>query len=428
MTKYRFRYDARGASLEPTPAQVPAKVRAASTAGDAHAAAEAAPPLWGKAVTVVNELRLWLEEHPDFGLDMTILEEREVLLAPPNWRYVASEALALGSLGDRIGNVPSDMEALMKYADMLASRQPFIDVALQTAALASGASTEATPDQQMRAALRALPKGGVIEDLTFKPLPPLLEDGRGDEWLELLRSVCDPLRRQTAVPNDWAAEERHSWQDWKSRFQKYRRKPRNFPAFMRDVLLRTRGAGPPVLFRDELQRMTLREWSEAYLQSVRRKLPGSSEVPVPEWVRGEIYTVLLERRATTLLIVGATETPLAAHWLPSRENGSFWIDSRNMREFPSAFPEIGNAQIIVAFEVIGDAEVIARAVVTEPPTLNLLRVTFDPRRATYVYIGKERLPANVTPALPYVENPKDVDDAIAKARALFTVRRSPSAK
>ncbi|HYO77827.1 MAG TPA: hypothetical protein VE010_15315 [Thermoanaerobaculia bacterium] len=427
MTKYRFRYDARGASLEPALAQISAQTRAASPVGDKVAPAEAALAPWRQAVTVVNELRMWLDEHPDFGLDMTILEEREVLLPPPNWTYVAAEAAALARHGGRAWDVPTDaVEALMKYVDMLAARQHVVEFAAQLAAMASGASVEPTPAQRMRAALRALPQRVAIGDVTFDPLPWLLQERRIREWLELLRSRCDSLQ-QTALRSDWAAEERDSWQEWERRFRKYPRTGRNFQTRFRDILLRTRGAGPPVLFRNDLQRMTLREWSEAYLHSVRGKLPGPSQVPVPQWVRGEIYRVLLDRPATTLLIVGATDAPLSAQWLPSDKNGSFWVNGANVREFLQAFPEIGKAEIIVAFEVFGDAEVIARSVGADPPALNVLGSRFDGNPGTYVYMGKEKLPANVTPALPYVENPKDVDDAIAKVRAL-RARRSSSAK
>ncbi len=164
--------------------------------------------------------------------------------------------------------------------------------------------------------------------------------------------------------------------------------------------------------------MTIREWTDALLTTIAGKLPPPSVVAVPKWVRPEIERELLTDRKVVLVIVGAGESSPSAQWLPSERHGVLWIDPTRVAQFRASPLTLFGRDCIVAFEVTGDAETVGRAVRSEPPAKSILDLKFVNSRTTYVYLGSEKLPTNVTPKLPYVENPTGVDDAIAKARAL----------
>ena len=120
----------------------------------------------------MTELKEWLEEHPDFGLDMERLEEREVLITPPHWSYVSTAPAAPSGAGANTGaNIGMSLEehrqAVQKYARMLGDRQLPLEEALALAAFAGVASTSNDPAEKLRDALKALPKGAKMHPATM---------------------------------------------------------------------------------------------------------------------------------------------------------------------------------------------------------------------------------------------------------------------
>ena len=136
---------------------------------------------------------------------------------------------------------------------------------------------------------------------------------------------------------------------------------------MNDLLLRTRRAGPAALFRNELTRMTLREWSEALLIATRRT-EERSELEIPEWVRGEVQQELMRGRKTMLVILGESATSPTAQWLPSKQHGCLWIEAARWFEYYDTL-RLGEPNSLtdairwyVAVEVSGDPDTLAQLV------------------------------------------------------------------
>ncbi|HET8797616.1 MAG TPA: hypothetical protein VFO89_08015, partial [Thermoanaerobaculia bacterium] len=245
---------------------------ARATAAGALNDAPAAPR---SPVEVVNELRAWMEEHPDFGLDMNILEERQVLLAPPPWSYVVDLAASLTAAQASPQTALTDeWQTVEKYVRMLGEREQQLNESLALAAAASVASTSSDPAEKMRDALRALPKGGTMPPEEAKKLlarPPLLQptllQRQARKWADTVHDVCAAVRKafQENQP-EWKFEEWESWNEWRERLQKQASPAQSFAVNARDLVLRTRRAGPPgALFRNEILEMTVRDWTIALL-------------------------------------------------------------------------------------------------------------------------------------------------------------------
>jgi hypothetical protein len=458
MARYRFRFDAKGLELdrdEPAPA-VPSAAIEPSSQGAVAAPEGASPPrpLTGAAsrpdpATVVTELKEWLEEHPGFGLDMERLEEREVLITPPHWSYVSTAPSAPSgtgaNIGANIGMSPEEhRQAVRKYARMLGDRQLPLEEALALAAFAGVASTSNDPAEKLRDALKALPKGAKMHLATMlesipdgmsrllkERLPPLLKQGKAREWAGEVLHRHEEIVSSTPEP-EWVRLEAANWEKWRERFQLYRRRRRDFDLDVNDLLLRTRRAGPAALFRNELARMTLREWSEALLIATRRT-EERSELEIPEWVLSEVQQELMRGRKTMLVILGESATSPTAQWLPSKQHGCLWIEAARWFEYYDAL-RLGEPNSItdairwyVAVEVSGDpdtlAQLVRRDVVSvfgSPPAVPVAP------EVKFAYLGKEKLPTQVTPIVPYLENVKGVDEAIGKLDILMRSSRPAS--
>jgi hypothetical protein len=415
MTKFRFRFDARGAPLDVVQPQLAELAELAEALPRVVAVEPQKVALPHPAIAVVRELEAWIDDHPEFGLDMSLLEERGVLLAPPHWSYVV-DTLGAGVYTD------DDRQTLDKYARMLAEREAELDEALQVAAAASVASRSSEPADRFRDALRALPTGGVVvrdrEDFPVpEPLQLLLHERRAAEWAEMVKAQCAAIERAAReLKLDWKNEEEQAWKKWKERFRKYRRLRRNFEMNMTDLLLRTRGAGPAALFRNDLLQMTLREWSDAWLVAIQGKLPPPSQLPVPSWVGEEISRELFKVSPTFLLIVGTPSGSSSSQWLPSQKNGCLWLDA-TVDPSLNRLPIVVRREAIIAFEVAGSIDEIGRAVRANPPALSMMLPSLGSSTAA-VFFGKDKLPSEIVPVLAYIENPKDADDLVSKVRAL----------
>lgn len=410
MTTYRFRFDARGMKVE-DPAQVAAKGLAASVA---DGTLTAAPP---DPAVVVNELGHWLDMHPDFGLDLRLLEEREVLLTPPSWISVTRFAASL--LGKEVaepGTEEDRRQAVEKYVEMLGSREQVLNYALALAAYASLASTATDPAAQTQDALRALPKGAKMDPASsvsipaLPTLPSLLAEGKAREWIEAAHARHNLILKSTPVP-DLDLIEAESWKTWQKRLSEFRRSRRSFAMNREDLLLRTRSAGPARLFWNELAQMPLSKWTEALLTASRN-------TDVPPWVRREVEAELVTGRNTVLIIVGDSESSPTAAWLPSRKAGSLWVARARWQEAFDALPAnalIAAGTLILAIEVGGDPDAVTKLIGHHPGAV----LGRTPAPLPYaVYLGKDKLPPQATPSVPYIEGAKDVDDVITKVAAV----------
>lgn len=422
MTKYRFHFDPRGAPLATS--QLKAAVAARATAAGALNDAPAAPR---SPVEVVNELRAWMEEHPDFGLDMNILEERQVLLAPPPWSYVVDLAASLTAAQASPQTALTDeWQTVEKYVRMLGEREDLLNEALMLAAAASVASTSRDSAERMRSALRALPKGGRMAEEEVKrllALPPLLGPRllhrKAREWADDIRNLCGAIVKAAEENEpDWKIEEEQSWEEWHGRFQKHGRRRQNFDVNARDLLLRTRSAGPAALFRNELLQMTVREWTDAFVAASARTLPPPSQTLVPEWVVDVARRELIAERGTLLLIVGASASSPTAQWLPSQKNDCLWVEGSSIERLANGLHPFSSPIAFIALEVVGDVNTISTTVLSPAMERVRLNRTFVYPRE-FLFLGHEKLPSHITPALPYIESPRDVDDAVAKARTLL---------
>jgi hypothetical protein len=426
MARYRFRFDAKGMELDDV--ERSSSIRGSPMPG-ASAVQDASSPAGGASTTsppdpaaTLGELRAWLEDHPWFGLDMEILEEREVLLAPPHWSYVSTPPAP-----DAV-SVEDHRQAVRKYARMLADREFIIDDALELAAFASVASLSNDPGERLRDALRALPKGDRqrMQGVPRSPrLPLLLKAGKSREWAEAVQKRH--MEIVSATPwREWRDVEEASWKTWKERLQQYRSGRPRFDVDANDLLLRTRRTGPPALFRHELGQMTLKEWSEALLAALRRNEERSA-LEIPDWVRLDVERELITGRTTLLVILAESATSPTAQWLPSKRHGSLWIERTRWFEYYDAL-RLGESESLwnavrwyVAVEVSGNPEVLAQAVRQDvlaaafgsPPVLPRSHV-----QAAYAYLGREKLPTQVTPVVPYLEGVKGVDETITRLELL----------
>jgi hypothetical protein len=372
-------------------------------------------------VTGVSELKEWMEEHPDFGMDMELLEDRGVLLTPPHWSYVSKRPAALANDNADATSLEDHRQAVRKYARMLAERQHIMEHALDAAAYVSVASMSNDPAERLRDALRALPKDGradVPRIQSLPDLPLLLKDGRTREWADALRERNQGVVNSQVVPI-WTEVEERSWATWRKRLQQYRGGGRRrFDVDLDDLLLRTRRAGPAALFSNDLDQMTLREWTEALLAAVRRAEERSA-LKIPDWVEGVVREELI-MAPKLLLILGESTTSPTAQWLPSKRHSSLWIERTRWFEYydalrlgvPDSLPAVRR---YVAVEVSGDPDALTQAVRRDvsmafgsPPALPV------GRDLSFAYLGREKLPTQATPVVPYVENAKGVDETIVR--------------
>ncbi len=408
MTRFRFRFDAQGMNLDvPKPAVI---VAAAPIALDAVET----PP---DPAVVVTELKEWLDAHHDFGLDMSLLEQQEVLLAPPHWSYVSRAASSL--LGRELaepGTEEDRRQAVQKYVEMLAAREEILNYALAIAAYASTVAIGRDPAQRMRNALMALPKGAKMDPSFFetgpllRPLPRLLAQGKAKQWADAVLARHEEIVDTTPHPPMPAVEEA-GWKTWQKRLSDFHHSRRSFPVDENDLLLRARSAGPAALFWNELDQMPLRKWTDALLAASR-------STDVPPWVRREVEMELVTDRKTVVIIVGDSESSPTAGWLPSKNVGSLWVARARWEEAYDALPAKPlreAAASVLAMEVAGDPDAVTQ-LITRHPSGVIGRI---PSPAPFqVYLGKDKLPPQATPMVPYIEGAKDVDDVITKIAAL----------
>jgi hypothetical protein len=459
VTRYRFKFDSTGASIAVSP---PAPVHAAAPAAvlPVPAPAAAAPaaalpsakaerideglPSAQESIALIDELARSLEEDGNLPLDMALLEDREVLLTPPHWTFVADTARRAVGRNANVaqGAVVLDdhIQNLRKYAGMLQAREQILDRILSLVAVASGASLSTEPIEQVRDAIRALPKGesdwGRLLDM--KPsLPVSLRSGRVKDWTEAVRARHDEVRSRKNQ-FDWHQVEERGWDTWRKRLQQYRRGRPKFDVDQADVLLRTRGVGPAIFFRNDLGAMTLKEWSDALIAGLHRE-QTHSQVLIPAWVSEEARQELFDERKTLLIVIGRPEHSSAAGWLPSKRYGCFWIsqsDSSSISRLPDTLADLRVPltviRVFVTVEVAGEGEQLAKAVHRssdyERVALSVwerLRATFGPSLPEYeaprhlAYLGAGKLPPGVTPSLAYLENPKGVDAVVQRLEALM---------
>jgi hypothetical protein len=453
MAVYRFRYDARGKSLiiaetpiapAPQPSPIAPALAPASPADIAATPTTQSPlsPEWESVkrtvkiwdpVQIVIDLKEWLEDHPDFGLEMDLLEEREILKTPPHWSYVSDDIEVHRSSHGSSPGWQEQSRAATQYASMLLDRQAEVEKAVELAAFASVASDNPESDGRMRDALRALPKGGKVDKTIFSELPqpatpfPLME-ADVKKWADALLQRYEEIAKQPDKAPDWAAIETANWVTWERRFRGYRKRPRQrpFEVDSADLLLRTRNAGPAVLFRNKLAAMTLREWSNALFISMRHTLPPPSVVTVPSWVRGQIETQLLRDRKSLLVILGDSVTSPSAEWLPSKSNGCLWIAKEQWNGgYYAMFRDIRQdaKDWIFVVELAGDPRMLAVAANQLPVLSTPVNVLGT---VTKAYMAKDKLPPEVTPAVPFVDDPKSVDDLFSRIEALTVRSQSAS--
>jgi hypothetical protein len=444
MPTYRFLYDARGKSLIAVPPPVapapqapvvaapqPTVVTSAieSVVKETRAAMPESDP-----IQTVIDLKEWLEDHPDFGLEMDLLEEREVLKTPPHWRYVSNEIEVRRSNPSGDPNWEEQRRAAEVYVAMLRERQAAVEDAVELAAFASVASLKSEPDRRMHDALRALPKAGKVDQKIFTEIPtpnviqPSLTLEHVDKWADALLERYEQIVKSMLTPV-WKSVEIDSWQTWENRFRAYRKRGRRrpFEVDQNDLWLRTRGTGPAALFRNELAQMSLREWTDALWASMVRTLPPPSVLSIPDWVRGQIETELLGGRKTLIMIVGDSATSPSSQWLPSKLNGCLWIAKDRWKEYyPSYWHNIAKdaTHWIFVVELSGDPKSLAMAA-SQHPRLSISTPTNSNGVVTMAYMARDKLPPEVTPVVPYVDNPKNVDDLVSRIESL--IGRSQSA-
>src|SRR5262249_42924468 len=110
--RYRFRFDATGMEVQeipPTqvvPGAAPMSVAPASSGGSS---ATALTEQQLEPARMLNELIEWLDENASFGLNMDLLEQREILITPPNWSYIVRAVRGL------LGKDPVDQAVRTDY-------------------------------------------------------------------------------------------------------------------------------------------------------------------------------------------------------------------------------------------------------------------------------------------------------------------------
>jgi len=123
-----------------------------------------------------------------------------------------------------------------------------------------------------------------------------------------------------------------------------------------------------------------------------------------------------------LIIAGQSSVSPTAQWLPSHTYGCLWVkrvtDFMILPHFAPPDPLTRAANVIVAVEVAGDLEAIVQTVRRDPRGLVGLPPYVITDNVTYFYLGTDKLPPSATPVVPYVDNARDVDDAVHKIQAL----------
>lgn len=448
------------ALVKPLPGRNNFRWRFTPQAGSLTLLEAAPPPAAGdEPPAVVRALATWFEQNPAFGLDLSILERAGILPPTPEWSYIrgALERIASAASQDRQGE---DEILIRRYGETLLQRLPQVEDALFSASFASAASQGLTPAEHLGDGLRAVARVGVVKPADIRlrfPALPSFPTSLADKPLELgpqIQSRHQQIRAAVKVTiDDMKPLADRAWSAWRGRFNEWLTQGAlAFPAIPEDLLLASNGTPPASLLFNDLNRMTLKLWSEALLASaipdwfsviglaalgfpqpaneLLKILPSSD---VASAVRYEWTQRLLDMQTETsasrrVLVLADNLAQLSSGWFPMPGAPALWLPQASVEEMVNTMP-----RAVEAFSGQFDAVLIE---VSVSPQHLAKRIARDPRhslpnalsriggpKAAIAYFGPSAMPRDATPAVPYLGAPANV---LAALQALDKAQTSPT--